>query len=103
MDKQKTLKALSMVSFTYSMLCSISLITAVIIKQIALLNLASAFFVAMLVCFMGAYVIYNADERGISNVLRFIINAVCLPVTLVFFIISILYVAFCSITFKQED
>ena len=103
MDKQKTLKALSMVSFTYSMLCSISLITAVIIKQIALLNLASAFFVAMLMCFMGAYVIYNADDRGISNVMRFIINAVCLPVTLVFFIISALYVAFCKITFEQED
>lgn len=103
MDKQKTIKALSMVSFTYSMLCSISLITAVIIKQIAFLNLASAFFAAMLMCFMGAYLIYNADERGISNVMRFIINAVCLPVTLVFFIISALYVAFCSITFRQED
>ena len=103
MDKQKTLKALSMVSFTYSMLCSISLITAIITKQIAFLNLATAFFAAMLMCFMGAYVIYNADERGISNVLRFIINAVCLPVTLVFFIVSILYVAFCSITFRQED
>ena len=103
MDKQKTLKALSMVSFTYSMLCSISLLTAIIAKQIALLNLASAFFAAMLMCFMGAYVIYNADERGISNVMRFIINAVCLPVTLVFYIISILYVAFCSIAFKQED
>ena len=103
MDKQKTIKALSMISFTYSTLCSISIITAIITKQIALLNLASAFFVAMLVCFMGAYVIYNADERGISNVLRFIINAVCLPVTLVFFIVSILYVVFCSITFRQED
>ena len=103
MDKQKTLKALSMVSFTYSMLCSISLLTAIIAKQIALLNLASAFFAAMLMCFMGAYVIYNADERGISNVMRFIINAVCLPVTLVFYIISILYVVFCSITFRQED
>lgn len=103
MDKQKTLKALSMVSFTYSMLCSVSLIIAVISKQIVLLNLASAFFAAMLMCFMGAYVIYNADERGISNVMRFIINAVCLPVTLVFFIISILYVAFCSIAFRQED
>ena len=103
MDKQKTLKALSMVAFTYSMLCSISLIIAVIAKQIALLNLASAFFVAMLMCFMGAYVVYNADERGISNVMSFIINAVCLPVTLVFFIISALYVAFCSITFRQED
>ena len=103
MDKQKTIKALSMVSFTYSTLCSISLITGIITKQIALLNLASAFFVAMLVCFMGAYVIYNADERGISNVMRFIINAVCLPVTLVFFIVSVLYVAFCSIAFKQED
>ena len=103
MDKQKTIKALSMVSFTYSTLCSISLLTAVIIKQIALLNLASAFFVAMLMCFMGAYVIYNADDRGISNVMRFIINAVCLPVTLVFFIISALYVAFCSIAFRQED
>ena len=103
MDKQKTIKALSMVAFTYSMLCSISIITAIITKQIALLNLASAFFVAMLMCFMGAYVIYNADERGISNVMRFIINAVCLPVTLVFFIISALYVAFCSITFRQED
>ena len=103
MDKQKTLKALSMVSFTYSMLCSISLITAVIAKQITLLNLASAFFVAMFMCFIGAYVIYNADERGISNVMGFIINAVCLPVTLVFFIISALYVAFCSITFRQED
>ena len=103
MDKQKTIKALSMVSFTYSMLCSVSLIIAVIAKQIALLNLASAFFAAMLMCFMGAFVIYNADERGISNVMRFIINAVCLPVTLVFFIVSILYVAFCSITFRQED
>lgn len=103
MDKQKTLKALSMVAFTYSMLCSISIITAIITKQIALLNLASAFFVAILVCFMGAYVIYNADERGISNVMGFIINAVCLPVTLVFFIVSLLYVAFCSITFRQED
>ena len=103
MDKQKTIKALSMVSFTYSTLCSISIITAIITKQIALLNLASAFFAAMLMCFMGAYVIYNADERGISNVMRFIINAVCLPVTLVFYIISILYVAFCSIAFKQED
>ena len=103
MDKQKTIKALSMVSFTYSMLCSVSLVIAVIIKQIALLNLASAFFVAMLMCFMGAYVIYNADDRGISNVMRFIINAVCLPVTLVFFIISALYVAFCKITFEQED
>ena len=103
MDKKESLKALSMVSFTYSMLCSISIITAIITKQIALLNLASAFFVAMLVCFMGAYVIYNADERGISNVMGFIINAVCLPVTLVFFIVSVLYVAFCSITFRQED
>ena len=103
MDKQGALKGLSMVSFTYSMLCSISIITAIITKQIALLNLASAFFVAMLVCFMGAYVIYNADERGISNVMGFIINAVCLPVTLVFFIISVLYVAFCKITFRQED
>ena len=103
MDKQKTLKALSMVSFTYSMLCSISLLTAIITKQIALLNLASAFFAAMLMCFMGAFEIYNADERGISNVMRFIINAVCLPVTLVFFIISALYVAFCRITFRQED
>ena len=103
MDKQKTIKALSMVSFTYSMLCSISLLTAIITKQIAFLNLATAFFAAMLMCFMGAYVIYNADERGISNVMRFIINAVCLPVTLVFFIISALYVAFCSITFRQED
>ena len=103
MDKQKTIKALSMVSFTYSTLCSISIITAIITKQIALLNLASAFFVAMLVCFMGAYVIYNADERGISNVMRFIINAVCLPVTLVFFIVSILYVVFCSIAFRQEE
>ena len=103
MDKQKTIKALSMVSFTYSTLCSISIITAIITKQIALLNLALAFFVAMLVCFMGAYVIYNADERGISNVMSFIINAVCLPVTLVFYIISILYVVFCSIAFKQED
>ena len=103
MDKQKTIKALSMVSFTYSMLCSVSLIIAVIAKQIALLNLASAFFAAMLMCFMGAYVIYNADERGISNVMGFIINAVCLPVTLVFFIISALYVAFCRITFRQED
>ena len=103
MDKQKTLKALSMVSFTYSMLCSISLLTAIITKQIALLNLASAFFAAMLMCFMGAYVIYNADERGKSNDMGFIINAVCLPITLVFFIISALYVAFCSIAFRQED
>ena len=103
MDKQKTIKALSMVSFTYSMVCSISIITAIITKQIALLNLASAFFVAMLMCFMGAYVIYNADERGISNIMSFIINAVCLPVTLAFFIVSVLYVAFCRITFRQED
>ena len=103
MDKQKTIKALSMVSFTYSTLCSISIITAIITKQIALLNLASAFFVAMLVCFMGAYVIYNADERGISNIMSFIINVVCLPVTLVFFIVSVLYVVFCRITFRQED
>ena len=103
MDKQKTIKALSMVSFTYSMVCSISIITAIITKQIALLNLASAFFVAMLMCFMGAYVIYNADERGISNIMSFIINAVCLPVTLTFFIVSTLYVVFCSITFRQED
>lgn len=103
MDKQKTLKALSMVAFTYAMLCSISLITAVIIKQIALLNLATAFFAAMLMCFMGAFEIRNADERGISNVMRFIISAVCLPVTLAFFIVSILYVVFCSIAFKQED
>ena len=92
-----------MVSFTYSMLCSISLTIAVIAKQIALLNLASAFFAAMLMCFIGAYVIYNADERGISNIMRFIINAVCLPVTFAFFIVSILYVAFCSIAFKLED
>ena len=92
-----------MVSFTYSTLCSISIITAIITKQIALLNLASAFFVAMLVCFMGAYVICNADERRISNVLIFIINAVCLPVTLVFFIVSVLFVVFCRITFRQED
>ena len=103
MDKQKTLKALSMVSFAYSMLCSISLITAIITKQIALLNLASVFFAAMFMCFMVAYVIYNADERGISNVMRFIINAVCLPVTLVFFIISILYVSFCRITYRLID
>ena len=103
MDKKESLKALSMVSFTYSMLCSISIITAIITKQIALLNLASAFFVAMLMCFMGAYVIYNADERGISNIMSFIINAVCLPVTLAFFIVSVLYVAFCRITFRQED
>lgn len=100
MNKEKTLKALSMVSFTYSMLCSISLLTAIITKQIVLLNLASAFFAAMFMCFIGAYVIYNADERGISNVMGFIINAVCLPVTLVFFIISILYVVFCRITFR---
>ena len=103
MNKEKTLKALSMISFTYSMLCSISLLTAIIIKQIALLNLASAFFAAMLMCFMGAYAIHNADDRGISNVMRFIINAVCLPVTLVFFIVSVLYVAFCNIAFRQED
>lgn len=103
MDKQKTIKALSMVSFTYSMLCSISLVIAIIVKQITFLNLATAFFAAMLMCFVGAYVVYDADDRGISNVMRFIINAVCLPVTLVFFIISILYVAFCSITFRQED
>ena len=103
MDKQGALKGLSMVSFTYSMLCSISIITAIITKQIALLNLASAFFVAMLVCFMGAYVIYNADERGISNIMSFIINAVCLPVTLTFFVISALYVVFCNIAFRQED
>ena len=103
MDKKESLKALSMVSFTYSMLCSISIITAIITKQIALLNLASAFFVAMLMCFMGAYVIYNADERGISNIMSFIINAVCLPVTLTFFVISALYVVFCNIAFRQED
>ena len=103
MDKQKTIKALSMVSFTYSMLCSVSLITAIIAKQIAFLNLASAFFVAMLMCFTGAYVIYNADERGISNIMSFIINAVCLPVTLTFFVISALYVVFCNIAFRQED
>ena len=102
MDKQKSIKILSVVSFTYSMLCSVSLVITIITKQIALLNLASAFFVAMLVCFMGAYVIYNADERGISNVLRFIINAVCLPVTLVFFIVSLIYVAFCKIVFGSE-
>ena len=103
MDKKESLKALSMVSFTYSMLCSVSLITAIIAKQIAFLNLASAFFVAMLMCFMGAYVIYNADERGISNIMSFIINAVCLPVTLTFFVISALYVVFCNIAFRQED
>ena len=103
MDKKESLKALSMVSFTYSMLCSVSLITAIIAKQIALLNLASAFFAAMVMCFIGAYVIYNADDRGISSVMRFIINAVCLPVTLAFFIVSVLYVAFCRITFRQED
>lgn len=103
MDKQKTIKALSMVSFTYSMLCSVSLITAIIAKQIAFLNLATAFFAAMLMCFVGAYEIYNADDREISIVMKFIINAVCLPVTLVFFIVSVLYVAFCSVTFRQED
>ena len=103
MNKENTLKVLSMVSFTYSMLCSISLITAVIAKQIAFLNLATAFFAAMLMCFVGAYAVYDADDRGISNVMGFIINAVCLPITLVFFIISALYVAFCSITFRQED
>ena len=103
MDKQKTIKALSMVSFTYSMLSSVSIVTAIITKQIALLNLASAFFAAMLMCFMGAYVIYDADDRGISNAMRFIINAVCLPVTFVFFIVSILYVVFCNIAFRQED
>ena len=103
MDKKESLKALSMVSFTYSMLCSVSLIVAVITKQIAFLNLASAFFAAMVMCFMGAYVVYGADDRGISSVMRFIINAVCLPVTLTFFIVSVLYVVFCSITFRQED
>ena len=103
MDKQGTLKGLSMVSFTYSMLCSVSLIVAVITKQIAFLNLASAFFAAMVMCFTGAYVVYGADDRGISSVMRFIINAVCLPVTLAFFIVSVLYVAFCRITFRQED
>ena len=103
MDKQKTIKVLSMVSFTYSMLCSVSIIIAIIIKQIAFLNLATAFFAAMLMCFMGAYVIYNADDGGISRVMGFIINAVCLPVTLVFFIVSILYVVFCSVAFRQED
>ena len=103
MDKEKTIKALSMVSFTYSMLCSVSLVIAIITKQIALLNLASAFFVAMLMSLVGAYVIYDADDREISNVMRFIINAVCLPVTLVFFIVSVLYVVFCNIAFKQED
>lgn len=103
MDKQKVLKGLSMVSFTYSMLCSISITIAIITKQIAFLNLASAFFAAMVMCFMGAYVVYDADDRGISSVMRFIINAVCLPVTFVFFIVSVLYVVFCSITFRQED
>ena len=103
MDKQKTLKALSMVSFTYLMLCSVSIIIAIIAKQIAFLNLATAFFAAMLMCFMGAYVIYDADDREISRVMGFIINAVCLPVTLVFFIVSTLYVVFCSITFRQDD
>ena len=103
MNKEKTIKALSMVSFTYSTLCSISIITAIITKQIAFLNLATAFFAAMLMSLVGAYVIYDADDREISNVMRFIINAVCLPVTLVFFIVSVLYVAFCRITFRQED
>ena len=103
MDKEKTIKALSMVSFTYSMLCSVSLVIAIITKQIAFLNLATAFFAAMLMSLVGAYVIYDADDREISNVMRFIINAVCLPVTLVFFIVSVLYVVFCNIAFKQED
>ena len=103
MDKQKTLKALSMVSFTYSMLCSASLVIAIIAKQIAFLNLAAAFFAAMIMSFAGAYVIYDADDREISIVMKIIINAVCLPVTLVFFIVSVLYVAFCSIAFRQED
>ena len=103
MNKEKTIKALSMVSFTYSTLCSISIITAIITKQIAFLNLATAFFAAMLMSLVGAYVIYDADDREISNVMRFIINAVCLPVTLVFFIVSVLYVVFCNIAFKQED
>ena len=103
MDKKESLKGLSMVSFTYSMLCSVSLVVAIITKQIAFLNLASAFFAAMVMCFMGAYVVYGADDRGISNAMRFIINAVCLPVTFVFFIVSILYVVFCNIAFRQED
>ena len=103
MDKEKSIKILSMVSFTYSMLCSVSIITAIITKQIAFLNLAAAFFVAMTMSFVGAYVIYDADDREISRVMKFIINAVCLPVTLVFFIVSVLYVAFCRITFRQED
>ena len=103
MDKQKTIKALSMVSFTYSTLCSVSLVIAIITGQIVFLNLATAFFAAMLMSLVGAYVVYDADDRGISNVMRFIINAVCLPVTLVFFIVSVLYVVFCRITFRQED
>ena len=103
MNKEKSIKILSVVSFTYSMLCSVSLVITIITKQIAFLNLATAFFAAMLMSFVGAYVIYDADDREISIVMKFIINAVCLPVTLVFFIISALYVAFCSITFRQED
>ena len=57
----------------------------------------------MIMSFAGAYVIYDADDREISIVMKIIINAVCLPVTLAFFIVSILYVVFCSIAFRQED
>ena len=103
MNKENSIKILSMVSFTYSMLCSVSLVITIITKQIAFLNLATAFIAAMLMSFVGAYVIYDADDREISIVMKFIINAVCLPVTLVFFIVSILFVVFCSISFRLED
>ena len=103
MNKEKSIKILTVVSFTYSMLCSVSLVIAIIVKQIAFLNLATAFFAAMLMSFVGAYAIYDADDREISIVMKFIINAVCLPVTLVFFIVSLIYVAFCKIVFEQED
>ena len=103
MNKENSIKILSVVSFTYSMLCSISLVIAIIAKQIAFLNLAAAFFVAMTMSFVGAYVIYDAGDREISRVMIFIINAVCLPVTLVFFIVSLIYVTFYKIIFGSED
>lgn len=103
MNKEKSIKILSVVSFTYSMLCSVSLVIAIIAKQIAFLNLATAFFAAMIMSFVGAYLIYDADDREISIVMKFIINAVCLPVTLVFFIVSSIYVTFYKIIFGSED
>lgn len=103
MNKENSIKILSVVSFTYSMLCSVSIVIAIIAKQIAFLNLATAFFAAMLMSFVGTYAIYDADDREISIVMKFIINAVCLPVTLAFFALSTLYVAFCKIVFGSED